>query len=139
MKNLRYCSNSWFIHSICLSVCRWNTINNLVSISSILFSSLVNSTMNYSPLSNIILSGNLCNFYTLSLNNLANPSADVPSVIATKCVIIDNLSQTTRIAFFPATNSNFVMKSTIRYIHSTLCTLLNFNSPTSISVLFFMH
>ena len=39
--NLRYCSNSWFIHSVCLSVCGWNTIDNLVSIPNILFNSFV--------------------------------------------------------------------------------------------------
>ena len=31
----------------------------------------------------------------LSLNYLTNPFADVSSIVATKCVILDNLSQTT--------------------------------------------
>jgi len=47
----------------------------------------------------------------LFLNNLANPFV-VPSVIATKYTIFDNLSHTTGIAFFPTTNSSFVMKFT---------------------------
>jgi len=83
--------------------------------------------------------GNLCNFYILSLNNCANPSTNVPSVIATKCVILDNLSQTTRIASFPATNSNFIIKSTVKYIHGFFSISLNFNFSASTSVLFFIH
>ncbi len=93
----------------------------------ILFSSLVSSTANCGPLSDVMLSSNPCNFYILSLNNLASSFADISSVIATKCVILDNLSQTTRIAFFPATNGNFVMKSTIRYVYGFSGTSLNFN------------
>jgi len=106
---------------------------------SILFNFLVNSTANCSPLSNTMLSSNPCNFHILSLNNFYNPFADVPSVIATKCIFFDNLSQTTRIVFFPATNSNFVMKSTVKYVYGTLDTSLNFNFPVSTSVLFFIH
>ena len=87
-------------------------VDNLVFIPSILFNSLVNSTTNCSPLSDTTLSGNPCSFYTLSRNSLANPSADVPSIVTTKCVIFDNLSHTTNIASFPATTGNFVMKST---------------------------
>ena len=71
-----------------------------------LFSSFVGSAANCGPLSDITLSGNLCSFHTLSLNNLANPFADVLSVVATKCAIFDNLSHTTRIASFPATSGS---------------------------------
>ena len=82
------------------------------------FNSLVNSTANCGPLSKIILSSNLCNFHMLSLNSLTNPSADVSSIIAIKCVILDNLLYITKITSFLATNSNFVMKSTVKYVHS---------------------
>ena len=74
----------------------------------------------------------------LSLNSLANPSADVSSVVATKYIIFDNLSQTTTIASFPVTNSNFVMKSTIMYVHGFSDISLNFNFPAGVSVLFFI-
>ena len=84
------------------------------------------------------LSSNPCNFHTLSLNNLANSSANVPSVIVTKCIILDNLSQTTKIISFLATNSNFVIKSTIRCVHSFSSTSLSFNFPTGAFVLFFI-
>jgi len=50
---------------------------------SILFNFFVNSAENCSLLSNIALSSNLCNFYILFLNNLANLSADVPSIVTT--------------------------------------------------------
>ena len=84
------------------------------------------------------LSSNPCNFHTLSLNNLANSSANVPSVIVTKYVILDNLSQTTKIISFSAINSNFIIKSTVRYVHSFSRTSLSFNFPTGASVLFFI-
>ena len=66
-----------------------------------LFNSFIISAANCGLLSNFILSGNLYNFHILFLNNL-NPFTDVPSVVATKCVILNNLLQTTKIAFFPA-------------------------------------
>ena len=47
---------------------------------------------------------------------LANLSANVPSVISIKYAILDNLSQTTKITFFPTTNSNFVMISTVSLV-----------------------
>jgi len=137
-KNLKYYHNSWFIRSVCPSICGWNTIDNLVSIPNILFSSLVNSTMNCGPLSNTTLSGNPCNFHMLFWNNLANPSANVPSVVATKCVIFDSLSHTTNIASFSATTGSFVMKSTVRYDYGFSGTSLNFNFPANSSVLFFI-
>jgi len=59
----------------------------------------------------MILSGNPCNFYTLSLNNLASPSADVFSVVGIKCTIFVSLSTTTKIESYPCANSNLVMKS----------------------------
>ena len=73
----------------------------------------LSSAVNYGLLSDTILSSNLCNFHILFLNSVVNPS-----IVATKCIILDNLSQTTKIAFFPVTNSKFVIKSTIKYIHS---------------------
>ena len=103
-----------------------------------LFNSLIISTTNYRLLSNTILSGNPYNFHTLSLNNLANPSADVPSAVATKYVILDNLLQITKIASFPAATGNFVMKSTIKCVHSFSRTSLNFNFLISTFVLFFI-
>jgi len=69
---------------------------------------------------NITLSGNLCNlcnFYILFLNNL-NPFASVFSIVITKYIILDNLSQITRIVSFLATNSNLVIKSAIWYVYS---------------------
>ena len=109
VKNLKYYFNFWFIHSVCLSVCRWYTINNLVSISNISFNSFINSVTNCGPLLLVTLSSKLCNFYILSLNNLTKPSANVSSVVTAKCAIFDNLSHTTNIISFSATNSNLVI------------------------------
>jgi len=86
--------------------------------SNILFNFFVNSVANCSSLSEITLSSNPYNFYTLSLNNFANSSADVSPVVATKYVILDNLSYITKIISFPATNRNFVTKSTVKCIYS---------------------
>ena len=134
VKNVKYCFNSWFIHSVCLSICRWNAINNLISIPNILFNSFVNSTVNCGSLLLIILSGNPCNFYILFLNNINNSSADVPSVVATKYAIFDNQSHTTNIMSFPAANSNLVIKSTVKcvYSFSGISFIINFTASTSI-------
>ena len=91
-----------------------NTVNSFILISNILFNFLVNSAMNYSSLSNTILSSNLYNFHILSLNSLTNPFADVPSVVVTKYIILNNLLQTISITSFSATNSNLIIKSTIK-------------------------
>jgi len=80
---------------------QWNAIDNLLSISNILFNSCIIPTMNWGPLSKIILSGNPCNFYTLSLNNLASPSADIFFIVGIKCTIFVNLSTTTKIELYP--------------------------------------
>ena len=101
-------------------------------------SSLVNFAANCGPLSDTMLSGNPYNFHILSLNNLTNSSADVPFVVATKYIILDNLLQTTRMVFFLATNGNFIIKSTIRCVHGFSGTSLNFNFPATSSVLFFI-
>ena len=53
---------------------------------------------NCCPLSEIILSGNLCNFQMLSLNN---SSMLVLSVVSMKCTIFVNLSTTTKIESYP--------------------------------------
>ena len=138
IKNLRYCSNFWFICSVFLFVCGWKNVDNLVLIPNIQFNSLVSSVANYSPLSNITPSGNLYNFYTLFINNCTSPSTNVPSVVVTKFVILNNLSQTTRIASFPATNNNLVMKSTIKYVYGLSGTLFTISFFASISVQFFI-
>jgi len=86
------------------------------------------------PLSEITLFGTLYNFHILSLNNLANLSTNVPSIVTTKCAILNNLLQTTRITFFSATNSNFVIKFTIKYVYSFSSTsfVINFSAGFSI-------
>ena len=58
--------------------------------------------------------------------------------IATKCVIFDNLSHTTKITFFSTTNSNLVIKSTIRYVHAFSSTSFTISFPAGASVLFFI-
>ena len=138
IKNLKYCSSSWFILSIWLSICGWNTVDSFVSIPNMLFNSLIISAVNYGFLSDTMLSGSSCSFHTLSLNNLVRPFTDVSSVVATKCVILDTLSQTTRITSFPTTTSNFVINSTIKYIYSFSGPSLNFNFSIITSVLFFI-
>ena len=84
------------------------------------------------------LSSNLYNFYTLFLNNLASSSTNIPSIIATKYLILDNLSHTTKIIFFSATNSNLVIKSIIRYVHGFSSISLNFSFSAGASILFFI-
>jgi len=87
---------------IWLSVCEWNDVDNFVSMPNILFNFFVNSAANCSLLFDTTLSGNLCNFHILFLNNYTNLSTDVLSVVVIKYVILTNLSQTTKIIFFSA-------------------------------------
>jgi len=70
----------------------------------------------------------------LSLNNLASSSTDVPSFTAIKCAILNNLLQTTRIVSFSATNGNFVIKSTIKYIYGISGTSFAIKFSAGISV-----
>ena len=115
-------------------------VDSFVLIPNILFNFLVNSAANYGPLSDTILSSSLCSLHTLSLKSLANSSAIVPSVVITKCVIFDSLSQTTKIAFFLTTISNLVLKSTnmcVKIIDDRLNFYFHFLFYFSFSFLFF--
>ena len=69
--------------------------------------------MNCGPLSEIMLSSSLCNFQMLSLNNCANPSVLVFSVVGMKCAIFVNLSTTTRIELYLYAKGNFIIKSAL--------------------------
>ena len=80
----------------------------------ILFNFFVNSAANCGLLFDTTLSDNLCNFHILFLNNYTNLSTDVLSVVVIKYIILTTLSQTTKIIFFSAANSNLNMKSNIR-------------------------
>ena len=126
------------MHSVCLSFCIWNTVDNLISIPNILFNSFVKSAANCSSISEIMLSCNSCNFYTLFINNLANLSTNIPSVVATKCAIFDNLLYTTSIISFLIINSNLVFKSTIKYVYSFSGTSFSISFSAGTSVLFFI-
>jgi len=116
----------------------WNDVDSFISVFNILFNFLVNFTANCSPLSETTLSGNLCNFHTLSLNSLTNLSTDVLSIVVTKCIILDNLSHTIKIASFSTTNGNLVIKSTVRCVYGFFGISLNFNFSASTFVLFFI-
>jgi len=61
--------------------------DNLLLIPNILLNSRISSTTNCSPLSDMILSGRLCNFHTLSLNSLAKPFANVFSIVGMKWTV----------------------------------------------------
>ena len=76
------------------------------------------SATNYGPLLEIILSGSLCNFQILSLNNCASSSTLVLSIVGTKCAIFVNLSTTTKIESYPCTKGNFIMKSALIWVHA---------------------
>ena len=138
IKNLKYYSNSWFIYSICPSICGWNAVDNLVSIPSILFNSFIYSATNCGLLLLITLSSNPWSFHILFLNNLARPFTDVSFVVAIKYAIFNNLLYTSKITSFPATYGNLVIKSTIKYVHAFSSTSFAINFPTGISISFFI-
>ena len=79
------------------------------------FNFLIKTTTNYEPLLNITFSDKLCIFHILFLNSYASSSL---LLLLKVCVILDNLLHTTKITSFLTTNSDFIIKSTIRYIHN---------------------
>jgi len=125
-----------YILSICPSVWGWNTVNNLLSIPNILFNSCIIPATNWGLWSEMILSGNPCNFYTLSLNNYANPSAEVFSVVEIKCTIFVNLSTTTQIESYPWAKGNLVIKSAKICVQGFSGIELDINFPAGCSVQF---
>ena len=102
------------------------------------FSSLINPAANWGPLSEIMLSGNPCSFHTLSLNNLANPSADVFSVVGIKWTILVSQSTTTKILSYPCTKGNLVIKSTDICVHGFSGIEFGISFPAGCSVRFLL-
>ena len=72
----------------------------------------------------------------LSLNNTANPSADVFSVVGIKCAIFVSQSHTTTIESKPLANGSFTMKSAVMYAHGLSGTAFGISFPTGSSVWF---
>ena len=109
------------------------------SLTNILFSSHINPTTNCGPLSDIMLSDRPCNFHILSLNNHANPSTDVFSVVGIKCTILVNWSTTTRIESYSCAKGNLVMKSADIYAQgfSGIEFGINLSAGSSMWFLFF--
>ena len=87
----------------------------------------------------MILLDSLCNFYTLSLNNLASFSADVFSIVGIKYTIFVNLSTTTKIELYPCASSNLMMKSAEIYTQGFSRIEFGINFSTSCSVYFLLH
>jgi len=86
----------------------------------------------------MILLGNPCSFYTLSLNSLANPSADVFSIVGMKWSILVNWSTTTRILSYSYAKGNLVIKSADIYVYgfSRIEFGINFSTGCSMWFLF---
>ena len=84
----------------------------------------------------MMLLDNPCSFYTLSLNNLASPSANVFSVVGMKWTIFVNLSTTTKIESYPCAIGSLVIKSANICIQGFSGIELGINLPASYSVQF---
>ena len=87
----------------------------------------------------MILSGSPCSFYTLSLNNFANPSADVFSVVGIKWTILVNRSTTTRMLLYPCAKGNLVIKSANICVYGFSGIEFGINFPAGYSVQFLLH
>ena len=87
----------------------------------------------------MILSDNPYNFHTLSLNSLANPFADVFSIVGIKCTIFVNLLTNTRIELYPCASSNLVMKSAEMYAQGFSGVEFGINFPAGCSVQFLLY
>jgi len=87
----------------------------------------------------MILSDNPCNFYILSLNNLANSSTNVFSIVGIKYTIFVNLSTTTRIELYSCASSNLVIKFTKICAQGFSRIEFGINFPAGYSVQFLLH
>ena len=87
----------------------------------------------------MILLGKLCNFHTLFLNNLADPSANVFSVVGIKWTILVSRSTTTRILLYPYAKGSLVIKSANICVYGFSRTELGINLLTGCSVQFLFH
>ena len=135
---LRYCSNSWFVFSVYLSVCRWKAVDSFVSIPNILFNFFINFVANWGSLSEIIHFGNLYNFHTLFLNNFAKLFTIIIFIITIKYNIFENLLHTTKIESWSLDIGNFIIKSTNICYHSFSSIVFSLNFLAGISILFFI-
>ena len=84
----------------------------------------------------MMLSGRPCNFHTLSLNNLANPSADVFSVVSMKWTILVSRSTTTKILSYPCARGNLAIKSANICVQGFSGIEFSISFPASCSVRF---
>ena len=84
----------------------------------------------------MMLLGNLYNFHTLSLSNLASPFANILSIVGIKWTIFVNLSTTTKIKSYPYANGSLVMKSANIYVQGFLDIELGINLPVGYSMWF---
>ena len=124
--------------SVWPSVCRWKAVDSFVSMPSNPFNSFIKSTVNCGPLSEIILSGNPCNYHTLSLNNLASPSAVVFSVVSKKYTILVKWSTTTSILLYPCAKGNLLIKSAEIWPKALSGIKFGINFPAGCSVWFLL-
>jgi len=84
----------------------------------------------------MILLGNPYSFHTLSLNSLANPSADIFSIVGMKWTILVNRSITTRILLYSCAKSNLVIKSADIYVYGFSRIEFGINFPAGCSMWF---
>lgn len=89
---------SWFMRSVCPSVCGWYAVDKAVTIPKALFRSLLNLDANCGPLSEMMRSGSPCSFQTLSQYSLAMPSELTVSLVGMAWTIFEKRSTTTMIA-----------------------------------------
>ena len=132
-KSQRYCSISWLILSVWLSVWGWNAVDVAVLIPSSLFISLMTLDANWGPLSEGTFSGSPCSFHTLSLNNRATPSAVTDDVMGMTWVIFENQSTTTNMESYPWLLGNWVIRSVEITSHGRDGISFGINSPWGFS------
>ena len=109
----RYCSISWFIRLVCMSVWGWYAVEMLVLVLTSWWRSFINWAANCGPRSLITFQGIPNCFHTLSQNSLAVPIEDISLVVGTAMMYLVNRSMTTIIASYPCDIGSPVMKSTV--------------------------
>jgi hypothetical protein len=107
----RYCSNVWFVRSVCPSISGWKAEDSWMSTPRSSNRRCQNLDANWGPLSDTISSGSPCSQTIPSRINWAVSSAMIDLEQGVKWAILVSQSTTTNIEFLVLTVGRSVMKS----------------------------
>ena len=118
VNNQRYCWRSWFICSVCPSVCGWCTVDNLGVMPRHLHKSFMTCDVNWGPRSDTIEHGSLWFFHMLNRYSFVVSSAVTIFVVGMNSISFENWSTTTKIESYLLDIGRSMVKSAVMSTHS---------------------